>query len=221
MFALPAQSQSRSRSVRIDSVYGATEMKVGATDNYRVRIGSSATWPIQYYWEMGDGTQSVGNNIVHGYSKPGTYPVKVWARNTAGADSAQFMVRVTAPPQARVETPVVAAVENESSTAPRPRRSSESRRPGNNTLQVDGEQSFAWVLGTHLEKSSAERSLREYRAKKIPGVRILIDTSGKGAYAYRVVIGNYLSLDSAASSKAAVEELVKKKVWLFAFSTQR
>jgi hypothetical protein len=169
---------------------------------------------------MGDGTLSIGNNIVHGYERPGRFRVRVWARNSVSVDSSEIIVRVRADEVVPVEPPVVAAkVES-------PPNAQARRRPGQNTSvheapineEIEQGQVFAWVLGTHLEKSSAERSLQEYRASNVPGVRILEDRSGKGATAWRVAIGNYVSLDSAVRSKEKIEDIVGTKVWLFAFS---
>lgn len=211
--------RNASLRVNIDTIYGASELMVGETDNYRVRMRPGARWPIQYFWDMGDGTQSLGNNIIHSYSKPGHYRITVWARNSLSSDSSSFAVNVRSDEHGRTETPVVATV---NTNVPLPRQPSQNNRseteiPDKVIIDEDG-QAYAWVIGTHLDKASAERSVREYRERKIPGIRILLDTSGNGANAYRVVIGNYLSLDSAARSKSTIEEIVGRKVSLFAFS---
>ncbi len=211
--------RSTYRPVQIDTIYGSSSIEVDEVDNYRVRISAGAKWPIQYYWDMGDGTLSIGNNIVHKFKRPGNFRVRVWARNSSSVDSTEMIVRVTDQTIPPAETPVVAArsvTSNNKVQKPRPTRV--AAREQEDLGDIEEGQAFAWVIGTHLEKASAERALQKLRADKIAGVRILEDRSGKGVRAYRVTIGNYLSLDSAVRSKPAIEKIVDKKVWLFAFS---
>lgn len=210
----------------IDTLYGARSLELGELENYRVRVEPGAVWPIQYFWEMGDGTESIGNNIVHRYSRPGTYRVKVRARNRVNTTVGELYVTVgggEAEP-VTVRPPVIAASEQRETVMPsgtevKTRPTPKTKLTAEERLEDDeDDQSFAWVMETTLDQSSAERALRRYRNDGIPGVRILIDPSGKGSPAYRIVIGNYLTLDSAARAKEAIEELVGKSVWLFAFS---
>jgi hypothetical protein len=63
---------------------------------------TSANAPTSWTWDFGDGTKAGSDdptpNPVHAYAEPGTYTVKLTARNDGGGDTATQTVTVTQPP---------------------------------------------------------------------------------------------------------------------------
>ncbi len=91
-----------SKAVRISSISGSETIDVGAEGAFRMRIETGAAWPIQYQWDMGDGSMIVGNYVVHRYESPGVYRVRGEASNSFGKDSREMTVEVS-----RSLTPVI------------------------------------------------------------------------------------------------------------------
>jgi len=193
------------RAVKIEEVYGSKTVYVDQEENYRVRIKDGAYWPITYHWDMGDGTKTVGNNVVQKYDRSGRYEVVVRVRNAYGADSTRFFVNVLN------EVPVAAVSGDAGSmapSAPDARDSAGRERAGtrDNDRSEEGTY-FSWVLETHLTRLAADNAARRYSNASLDEVRVFVDAGGRGSVAYRVVTGSFLS---ARSALAARSEIVKK-----------
>ncbi len=95
----------------IVEVYGRRTLQAGEVENFRVRIAPGFAWPLQYAWDFGDGIISVGNNVTHRFTRPGTYTLTVIARNDVNSDTAFAAILVTPAPitPPRPSEPVAAA----------------------------------------------------------------------------------------------------------------
>jgi len=192
------------RAAKIEEVYGSKNVYVDQEENYRVRIKEGAYWPITYQWDMGDGTKTVGNNVVQKYDRPGRYEVVVRVRNPYGADSTRFWINVLN------KVPAAAVSGNAgdgAGTADRDSRDSFARERAatGDTDRPDGAY-FSWVLETHLTRLAADNAARKYANMYLDEVRVFVDASGPGSVAYRVVAGNFLSERSALAAKAEIEK---------------
>jgi PKD repeat protein len=88
-------SEDNKKSVRIAGISGSESLEVGAEATFRMRIETGAAWPIQYEWDLGDGSSVTGNYAVHRYSSPGVYRIRGKATNAHGYDSREMIVEVT------------------------------------------------------------------------------------------------------------------------------
>lgn len=223
--AVPQQN----RPVRIISVYGARALVVGREENYRVRVNDGAAWPINYRWSMGDGTLAQGNNVVHAYSRPGRYRVIVTARNARGVDTDSIFVNVTSPPRASI--PLESGAEERSRAAAAATGgagggSAEPAKPARNAAPASSEsplrsaQGIEWGRGgfTLLVSNYFDREAAENRALALrrEGYRVGImvdDKNERASTAYRVVIGQFFSEDSAAKGRTAMLDGGVKGSW--------
>ena len=86
--------QESLKAVRIAGLSGDTSLRTGEEGVFRMRIETGAEWPIEYAWDMGDGSAMVGNYVVHVFDNPGVYRVRASARNAFGEDEAEMTVEV-------------------------------------------------------------------------------------------------------------------------------
>lgn len=202
--------------VRIDSVYGSRRLVVGEEENYRVRLRADAAWPIQYEWNMGDGVRAVGNNIVHAYEEPGHFMVKVAVRNQYGADSTWIIVDVVPRDALVVSTMPVSGASSGS-----PADASTGNGVANSEEDAqDPNRYFAWVIESHIERSSAEAAVRKYQGLGLSNLRVYRDTSGSGSDAFRVVVGRYTSTRLAVVDRTVVESKSQRPAWLLTIENQ-
>ncbi len=207
--ALSPSEVAAQMAVRIDSIYGRRDLIVGEEENYRVRTAPHPAWPIQYRWDMGDGVNALGNNIVHAYSDPGYYMVKVVAFNQFGSDSTWAIVQVS--PDYGSEQYIVGNPNRRNSVTPREQTQGNRRAP----IVVDTEnRTFAWVIESHTSKAQADRAVRRYAGRGLADLRVVVDDAGPGSVAYRVVVGNYTSTQQAVTERAIVESKSQKSSWL-------
>ena len=211
-------------AVQIDSIYGRRNLIVGEEENYRVRTAPHPAWPIQYRWDMGDGVNALGNNIVHAFSDPGYYMVKVVAFNQFGSDSTWAIVQVSPDygseqyivgnPNRRDRGARPATPETQDNTrkeTPREQTQGNRRAP----IVVDTEnRTFAWVIESHTSRAQADRAVRRYAGRGLADLRVVVDNTGPGSVAYRVVVGNYTSTQQAVTERAIVESKSQKSSWL-------
>ena len=82
------QGASIRQSIRVNGapqIYAnvPAEVAIGAANDF-VRMDAAKSFDpngdlIKFYWDLGDGTEKMGKNIVHEYKEPGTYTVRVTA----------------------------------------------------------------------------------------------------------------------------------------------
>lgn len=84
-----------------DFIWAPITPTVGSPVSFNVTVAPyTATPPVSYTWDFGDGTTGAGNPAVHTYTAPGIYTVAVKARNCLdfGQASATHAVRVVPQP---------------------------------------------------------------------------------------------------------------------------
>jgi len=198
--------------VRIDSLYGSRVTEVGREENYRARLSPGQAWPVQYWWDMGDGVRALGNNIVHRYREPGYYTVRVTARNQYGADSTYAVVRVVPEGEGRLIAPEPAPADPAVGNTDR-RPIDDGGQPARDVELAEGE-FYAWSIETHFVESVAQAAVREYRAAGLSSARLYADRSGGGSVAYRVVVGRYTTSRTALREKTAIEDMSGRTISL-------
>ncbi len=193
----------RHERVRVAEIFGRRRLQVGQTENYRVRVEPGAAWPIEYAWDLGDGTRAVGNNVAHRYMQEGRYRVAIRVRNRGGADSLSFTVVVEPPPVAVAEPAVAGEAATKTKQGP-------SARPAFRPTSlhafggIDPSQGgYTWIVQTFLDREQAAAQVRHYRAA---GYRadVLIDESGEGSPAYRVALGQFATEQEARAARRAL-----------------
>jgi len=204
------------RAARIDSVYGRRSLLQSQEENYRVWISPKSYWPVSYEWDMGDGTRTVGNNVVHLYRRPGKYRLRVTASNPFGTDTTSFWVNVSDVRQIAADGDVSEDGRSEESAARR-----ESAAAARTVAASDevGESYFSWVLETHLSRASAEIALRAYVGSALDQVRVFVDDQGPGSVAYRILAGKYATRDRALPTKKRFEEITGRPVTIIAIGS--
>lgn len=191
-------------AVRLTAVDVPTGLAAGAVGHFRAQMEPESTRPVNFLWDFGDGTLSVGSPVSHVYARPGTYDLTVVARNAVGADTvgASVAVHLAEPDAAEAEAPRPTAAAPEDTTAAaqtapaRPRRSVSRTTifgPGGVTAAAGG---YTWVVKTDLW---AERARNQMLAYRLNGYRadVYVDTSGRGSAAHRVVIGQFATAAAA------------------------
>lgn len=198
----------------IQEVYGKRTVEAGEQVNFRARLVYGTAREVEYYWDFGDGTPAEGNGVVHRYKKPGQYRVSVSVRNPHGKDAETFMVTVTEPatpappPVTEARTPPVPAtstavespaVQPKSAPVPPP-----VTRTGVRGGAIDFSQGgYAWRVRSHFEQPRAEQEARRY---KQAGYRVglITDDKGPGSTAYRIIIGQFDSVEQALRAKPSL-----------------
>ena len=200
----------------IAAVYGARSPVVGQDVNYRVRLAQTSPSPVEYYWDFGDGTLAEGNNAVHHYRQPGRYRLTVSVRNQHGSDAETLVIRVVAPPPIAESdsgaTSGAAAEPPPGTPAPEAlhqaalAEDAASRRPvpglHGGAIQWN-EGGYAWRMRTYFEYAAAEQEARRCRQAGYR-VGIVRDASGPGSTVYRVVLGQFGSVEAALRAKRAL-----------------
>lgn len=197
--------------VRIDTVYGRRTLYTGEDENYRVRVKPGATWPIAYRWRLGDGTRTIGNNVVHHYDQPGLYRLHVLVSNRYGSDSTSIWIRVLE------ERPIVAVPPSPLSIGATSTDGEEEELIEGAVLQnsvVQDDTYYSWMVETHLNRMGAESAAQNYSELGLEQVRVFVDTSGKGSTAYRVLVGHFRMKDRALREKRHIKDLTKRPVIL-------
>ena len=210
--AAPAQSPPEAPAsvpVRLTALSTPAPLSAGAVGHFRAQIAPDVTGPVNYLWDLGDGTLSVGALVSHAYERPGAYPVTVRARNGGGADTLRTVVSVqaAAPPASAEAGPRdTAAVAPSAASAPAasaPRRTPRVSVPRAALFGPGGidwaKGGYTWVLETDLWAARAQDRMRRHR---LEGYRadLYVDTTGAGSPAHRLVIGQFAT---AAQARAA------------------
>lgn len=104
-------------SVKIASLTGDKSLEAGSEGTYQIRTVSGAAQPIQFEWDMGDGSTRVGNYVVHRFDEPGVYRVFGRVVNEFGDDSRILVVEVL-PRTTPVVEDVIADVKIDSTVTP-------------------------------------------------------------------------------------------------------
>ena len=217
-----AQSKDGARlePVRLLQIVEPETLPARAVGHFRARIADGAGQPVNYLWDLGDGTLSIGALVSHAYSAPGTYAVSVVARNAISADTLRTQIRVAPAPSAP-DTVVAAPIEEtESAEAVEKASPSSGRRgltvprtalfgSGGLSLEKGG---YTWVLATDLWAERAQDRMRIYR---LQGYRadIYIDTTGRGSPAHRIVVGQFATAGQARAARPWLPDAAAN-VWL-------
>lgn len=216
---------SSSAAVHLVEIAGPRTVDVGAVAHFRARRAVPSTRPVDYLWDFGDGTLSVGPLVSYIYSTPGNYTIQVVGRNTAGADTltARLQVRLA---ENRSTT------ESMSQEAPAPSPVSSPSSPPNlvpakkatvsrSTLFGPGGVSpsdggYTWVVGSELWAARAKDQMLVYRLR---GLRadIYVDREGPGSPAYRIIIGQFPTEEEARVGQAWIASDLKTR-WLLSLA---
>ncbi len=192
--------------VRLVEIIGPQTLTAGMVVHFRARAIEGAAQPVNYRWDLGDGTESIGSLVSHVYSAPGRYTLTVIARNETSADTLQTQVRVLPPVLESVDPEVEAGEEPElervaSTVQTRPVRHSVSQSLLFGSGGISPENGgYTWVLGTDLWPERAQERMRIYR---LQGFRadIVEDISGRGSSAHRIVAGQFTTPDEALAAR--------------------
>jgi PKD repeat protein len=197
--------------IRLVEIYGSRTPMVNEHVNFRVRLHHGATWPVNYMWDMGDGTSLMGNNVLQRYREPGSYTVTVVARNRLSADTLTTQIVVMSPDGERVDPTASTQVRADNQPdviAPVRQRVRYSPDELRSTAAVSRSTGgYGWVVGTYLDRPSAENLMRQFKVK---GLRtgIITDSRADASTAYRVVVGQFASTGAALAAKREVQRLI-------------
>lgn len=190
---LPTQGR-----VQIVQLYGRQTLTVGEAENYRVRLAPGFAQPVEYQWDFGDGTLSVGNNVVRRYTRPGRYTITAIARNAVNADTARVAVVVTSD---RLAPPPPTEPSLVTLSAP----------PHFEAGQI------VWVTGIYPTRHSAENDAALYaEARHRAGV---VSAKKAGTTQYYVVVGGYRTENEAVRARADVLRVDDRPLWLMRLSS--
>jgi outer membrane protein OmpA-like peptidoglycan-associated protein len=81
------------------SISGPRELLVGKEGEFSVSLVEDATPPVEYTWDLGDGTTKFGSEVLYQYAQPGTYTVSVMVSNARSSEERLLTVRVRARPE--------------------------------------------------------------------------------------------------------------------------
>lgn len=219
--ALPAPGQSTAdRPVRLVDIAAPSVLDAGALGHFRAQVATDAQRPVNYLWDLGDGTLSVGPLVSHVYGAPGTYTLTVQARNAAGRDTLSVNVTVRPPPAPSSDPSTPTATSSMPLAVGSSTPSLEASTPETSPSKTEAapRASFArstlfgrgvpfetpgmtWVVKSDLWAERAEDVALAYR---LQGFRAAVytDTSGRGSPAYRVVVGHFPTVHAARSAAA-------------------
>jgi hypothetical protein len=225
-------------TVEIDNIYGPRMTVAGTSGTYRVRIAPGAVQPVEYWWEMSDGSTVQGNSVSHTFDQSGTYAIRAWVRNEVGADSMTIAILVD---PAEVESaPIVAEIreniEQAAAKAPEPTPIAvEVVEPENELPPVSSDDppvvviqapptsgidlslgGYTWVVESLPTKAAAEARTDGYKALGFPvGV---YEDSYNGKTEFHVVIGQSATKRVAESIGARIQRHVPARIWLLELS---
>ena len=84
--------------VEVLSLDGPSRVPLGEPVTFTATVNTSATTPVDYRWDFGDGTSEMGGQTVtHTYEQPGSYTVSFTAANCGGSDTKTLTVEVYDP----------------------------------------------------------------------------------------------------------------------------
>lgn len=226
------QSASSDRPVRLVDIAAPTTLDAGSVGHFRAQVAPESLRPVNYLWDLGDGTLSVGALVSHVYTTPGTYTLSVTARNARGRDTLTAQITVAAPTeQASVSAPVAAPAADRKAvvTASDPRGPEPVPAPARVTFPrtalfggggvAEDAGGFTWVLRTDLWAERAEDLMLHHRLR---GLRadVVVDSTGPGSPAYRVVAGQFATSEEALAARPWLPEGVTH-TWLLDLSGSR
>ena len=185
--------------------------------HFRARVSDRSARPVNYLWDLGDGTLSVGALVSYAYATPGVYTVVVVARNAAGRDTLKVPVYVE---EASVQVGLVEAVSDNEGAAPAGPASDEIQAAdpprrlgvtvprkalyggGGMVAETGG---YTWVVATDLWAERARARMLRYRLR---GFRadVYVDTGGWGSPAHRVVLGQFTTRTEALAARPWLPE---------------
>jgi hypothetical protein len=204
------------RPVRLVDIAAPSALEAGAIGHFRAQVAPESQRPVNYLWDLGDGTLSVGPLVSHVYAAPGTYSVSVTARNARGRDTLRTEVNVVVPKDPSTEAGTARAVaavsetetaaDEEDASAPAAPRVTFSRTAlfGGGGVE-EGTGGFTWVLASDLWEERARDRMLHHRLR---GLRadVVVDTAGTGSPAYRVVAGQFATEAEALVARAWLPE---------------
>lgn len=232
LLAPPSFSQVRSARVAaspIDlvDISAPTRLSVGAVGHFRVQVSETTSQPVNYLWDLGDGTLSMGSPVSHVYAAPGQYTVTVVGRNANAEDTLRATVTVADSVSAPVQWPPeisqpvsiedrgTAVEEVAPENAPEPVRVSRSDLYGSGGLR-SAEGAYTWVVRSDLWGERARDQMLRYRLR---GFRtdVYVDSTGRGSPAYRVVVGQFSTSAEAVAVRPWLPDT--KTAWLLKVET--
>jgi gliding motility-associated-like protein len=107
---------------------------IGQYINFNNTSDTTKNFPLQWKWDMGDGTGYNTSSVKHSYKRTGTYPVKLVLTSTICPkfkDSVINQLAITAPPQAQRYTPINVRKNSETPVQARNVGNSFKWKPGN------------------------------------------------------------------------------------------
>lgn len=208
-------SPSEDRPARLLDIVAPSTLETGTVGHFRAQVAPESQRPVNYLWDLGDGTLSVGMLVSHAYASPGTYTLTVTARNAQGRDTLQTQVTVAVPAEPTAPRQPSEALDPPPSVSPEGPDDGEAeadsppRAPFSRTALfggggvTDDAGGFTWVLHTDLWEERAQDAMLYHRLR---GLRadMVVDTTGRGSPAYRVVAGQF----------DTPEEALAARVWL-------
>ncbi|MDZ4701516.1 MAG: PKD domain-containing protein [Rhodothermales bacterium] len=98
-FGVQFNLKRRFTPVEIDMINGPTQLQVGEAGMFTATSNvDTATPPVAYTWDFGDGTESPMLDGTHTYAQPGTYTVRFSAENKGSSDTGVHTVVVVPRP---------------------------------------------------------------------------------------------------------------------------
>jgi len=125
-------------------------LNAGEAANFSMGVTPTATVPVSYMWDFGDGNTGTGAAVTHSYSRPGTYTVTSSAMNCRGTDTKTGTVTVVDP---CASNPAKISAANAPSNL-------ESGKSGSFTASASGscQVTYAWDFGNGATASTANAS---------------------------------------------------------------
>lgn len=208
-------------------IHGDRTVEAGVLQNYRAQIVYGARAPLEYFWDFGDGSFAEGNNVAHRFEEPGTYEVTLVTRNGRGTSVERFTITVEPSSHPRPATaeaatgddPPVTRTSSGGAPAAKTRKAAPpsrrpARLPGSPASGIAWSQGgYTWVVATHLVREGAEADVQRFRNAEYQ-TGLVIDDSGPGSTAYRVVIGQYATEKAALAARASLPQDIPGGVWL-------
>lgn len=125
-------------------------VNMGQATNFSMGVAPTATVPVAYMWDFGDGNTGTGAAVTHTYARPGTYTVTSSAMNCRGTDTKTGTVTVVDP---CASNPAKLSAANAPTTL-------EAGKSGSFTSSASGtcQVSYAWDFGNGATASTANAS---------------------------------------------------------------
>jgi hypothetical protein len=212
-FVASSTTDSPSKPVRLLELVGPRTIEAGAVGHFRARVSEESARPVNFLWDLGDGTLSMGALVSYAYATPGAYTITVVARNATGRDTLKAPIHVTTPvvrpdtakgkPEKKTAAPVAASVPIKGAGGESPRRSRVTvprealYGSGGIAPETGG---YTWVVKTDLWAERVRDQMLRYRLR---GFRadVYVDTSGRGSPAHRIVLGQFETRTEALAAR--------------------